>query len=199
MKRLLTFFLPPGQWHFIVVILLGIFFGLGAFSFYLSKAHSYLGDNPETCINCHIMAPQYSTWSHSAHRNYATCNDCHVPHNNVLNMYYFKAKDGMRHATMFTLRAEPQVIQIKDAGKWAVQSNCIRCHEKLFADATTTSVNEMTEEVRKGRLCWECHRETPHGRVNGLSSTPNARVPLPQSPVPSWLKKMIKQEKTNKK
>lgn len=197
MKRLISFFLPPGQWYFTVVLLLGIFFGLGAFSVYLSKAQSYLGDDPATCVNCHIMAPQYATWSHSAHRNYATCNDCHVPHNNVFNKYFFKAKDGMRHATLFTLRAESQVIQIKDAGKWAVQSNCVRCHEKLFSDATTSSVNPMIEEVRKGRFCWDCHRNTPHGRVNGLSSTPNARIPLPQSPVPDWLKKMVKQEKKN--
>jgi cytochrome c nitrite reductase small subunit len=43
--------------------------------------------------------------------------------------------------------------------------------------------------ARSERKCWECHRETPHGRVNSLSSVPNARVPLPESPVPEWLKK----------
>ena len=41
------------------------------------------------------MTPQYATWSHSTHREHAHCNDCHVPHNNILNKYYFKAKDGM--------------------------------------------------------------------------------------------------------
>jgi cytochrome c nitrite reductase small subunit len=48
-----------------------------------------------------------------------------------------------------------------------------------------------SNDQSKERLCWECHRETPHGRVNSLSSVPYARVPLPESPVPDWIKKHI--------
>jgi hypothetical protein len=55
-----------------------------------------------------------------------------VPHNNIFNTYYFKAKDGMRHATMFTLRLEPQVIFIHEAGQNVVQNNCVRCHDPLI-------------------------------------------------------------------
>ena len=135
MKKLVSFFYPPDRWKFPVVIVLGIFVGLGFFSFHISKAPSYLGDKPETCINCHIMAPEYSTWAHSAHREYTNCNDCHVPHNNVFSHYYFKAMDGLRHSAIFTLRAEPQVIQIKKAGANAVQNNCIRCHSDLIVDS----------------------------------------------------------------
>ena len=40
---------------------------------------------------------------------------------------------------------------------------------------------------RAERECWECHRETPHGRVNSISSVPNAKVPVLSSPVPDWL------------
>jgi cytochrome c nitrite reductase small subunit len=42
------------------------------------------------------------------------------------------------------------------------------------------------------RACWECHREVPHGRVRSLSSVPNARIPLPPSPIPDWLQKALK-------
>jgi cytochrome c nitrite reductase small subunit len=42
---------------------------------------------------------------------------------------------------------------------------------------------------RMDRYCWECHRETPHGRVNSLSSGPYARVPVKGSPLPEWMKK----------
>ena len=42
------------------------------------------------------------------------------------------------------------------------------------------------------RNCWECHRETPHGRVNSLSSVPYTRVPTPESPVPEWLKELMR-------
>lgn len=187
-KRLL----PPPVWRFPVLILLAIFVGLGLFVLYLSKAHSYLSDRPETCTNCHIMAPQYATWNHSSHREITNCNDCHVPHDNVLNKYFFKAKDGLRHATIFTLRAEPQVIRIKEAGARVVQDNCIRCHSQLLVDPKLEASVAAHKQTREGRRCVECHRETPHGTVNSLSSVPFARVPLPENPVPEWLKKHLK-------
>jgi cytochrome c nitrite reductase small subunit len=185
-------FLPPPQWRFPVLILAGIFTGLGLFSVYLGKAHLYLSDRPEACVNCHIMAPQYATWNHSAHREKAHCNDCHVPHNNVFNKYYFKANDGLRHSTLFTLRMERQVIRILEPGAKVVQNNCIRCHEKLLVDPKLEASVAMYRGVREGRRCIECHREVPHGRVNSLSSVPFARVPLLESPVPEWLRSTLK-------
>ncbi len=183
--------LPPTKWRFPVMMVSAIFIGLAAFTFYLAKAHSYISDNPKTCVNCHIMSPQYATWSHSSHREVAVCNDCHVPQDNVFNTYYFKAMDGLRHSVMFTLRLEPQVIHIKTAGAEAVQNNCIRCHEDLIRDSRLEASSPMHRAIREGRRCVECHREVPHGRVNSLSSTPFARVPTPQSPVPEWMKKML--------
>ncbi len=187
--------IPPDKWMATVIISIAIFSGLFSFVVYTSNAPSYLSDSPKTCVNCHIMAPQYATWMHSSHRQYANCNDCHVPHNNVVNKYYFKAKDGMRHATIFTLRNEPQVIQIKNAGKGVVQQNCIRCHTDLVTDIKMNTIQPEFHTNREDRSCWECHREVPHGRVNSLSSTPYTKVPLPESPVPNWLKSALKQTK----
>jgi len=198
MKKLILRVLPPEQWKLPVVVLMGIFTGLAIYIFIVSNASSYLSDKPETCINCHVMNPQYASWQHSSHREVANCNDCHVPHNNVFNKYFFKAKDGMRHASMFTLRMEPQVIQIKEAGKKVVHQNCIRCHGNLLEVPHMQSVihsDYYTE--RTGRQCWDCHRETPHGKVNSLSAAPNARVPRLESPLPEWLRKFM-QEETHK-
>jgi cytochrome c nitrite reductase small subunit len=183
--------IPPDKWKLPVLILLAVFTGLGLFSFHISNASSYLGDRPETCVNCHIMAPQYATWYHSSHREKTHCNDCHVPHNNVVNKYYFKAKDGLRHATMFTLRLEPQVIFIHEAGREVVHNNCIRCHSGLLTDSKLMNYNTTTHSERMDRKCWDCHRETPHGRVNSLSSVPWARVPLPGPVTPQWLKNIV--------
>ena len=183
--------LPPKKWRFPVLMMLGIFVGLFFFLFYISKAHSYLSDDAQTCVNCHIMAPQYASWSHGSHREYANCNDCHVPHNNVFNKYFFKAKDGLRHSTMFALRLEPQVIFIHEAGQEVVHQNCIRCHSKLLLDPKLVSSVKSQDVHATDRVCWECHREVPHGRVHSLSSNPNALVPLPESPVPVWLKEYL--------
>lgn len=188
---LLKKFMPPPKWLFEAITGVAILSGLFLYLVYISKAHSYLSDKPETCVNCHIMAPQYATWMHSSHRERSTCVDCHVPHNNVINKYYFKAKDGSRHATLFTLRAEAQVIQIQPAGKQVVQQNCIRCHSNLITDSKINTIDPGFHATRTDRACWECHREVPHGRVRSLSSTPNAKVPLPESPVPEWMKKAL--------
>ncbi len=172
-KNLFNYLKPPGEWRLYINLLLASMIGLVLFIMHVSKATSYLSDDPKTCVNCHIMAPQYATYTHSSHREWAHCNDCHVPHNNVFNKYYFKAKDGLRHATMFTLRKEPQVIFIHKAGREVVQDNCIRCHEKLLRDETIIARNDVFHHNRLDRPCWECHREVPHGRVNSLSSVPN--------------------------
>ncbi|MCK4919920.1 MAG: cytochrome c nitrite reductase small subunit [Bacteroidales bacterium] len=189
--KLIRKIIPPDKWKFPVVVVLGIFAGLSLYIFKISNASSYLSDAPRTCINCHVMDTQYATWFHSSHRESANCNDCHVPHNNALSKYVFKAKDGMRHATVFTLRNEPQVIRIKHEGLNVVQENCKRCHSFVNENITTLNVTGDNYSHGEGKLCWECHREIPHGTVRSLSSTPNALIPELNEAVPGWLKKLM--------
>lgn len=174
----------------LILVLLGVFIGLSIYTFYMSRAYSYLSDNPRVCVNCHIMAPEYATWFHSSHGRVTTCNDCHVPHDNVASKYFFKAKDGIRHASIFIFRLEPQVIKIRSEGAQVVQANCVRCHGNLNAMVGTVSMGKKLEHG-EGKYCWECHREVPHGRVRGLSSAPRARVPLVKSPKPVWLEQLM--------
>src|SRR3989339_1878190 len=161
--KFFRYLIPPDPWKFPVILVLGIFVGLALYLFKISKAVSYLSDEPTTCVNCHIMAPQYATWQHSSHRQWTNCNDCHVPHNNVFNKYYFKAKDGMRHATIFTMRAEPEVIFIKEEGQEVVHQNCIRCHKDQLSDAKMMAAVKNHDIHTQNRKCWDCHREVPHG------------------------------------
>jgi cytochrome c nitrite reductase small subunit len=186
---------PPGGRRLWFSIVLGTAIGLAGYIFYMSNAASYLSDDPETCINCHIMTPEYATWSHSSHREHTTCNDCHVPHDNVFNKYYFKAKDGMRHATVFTMRAEPQVIFIKEAGKQVVHENCVRCHSFVLKDEKLIAATKGAHYDRSARECWDCHREVPHGRVHSLTATPNARAMQKSTIVPEWINNEIEKAK----
>jgi cytochrome c nitrite reductase small subunit len=150
---------------------IGLFLGMGAYVARISEATSYLSDDPRACINCHIMVPQYTTWKNSSHARVANCNDCHVPHDSVVRKYMFKARDGMRHSFLFTLRRERQVIQAIPESREVIQQNCIRCHARVLEDVVTPA------HVPYDRDCTDCHREVPHGRVHSLSSTPNAQVP----------------------
>ena len=162
---------------------------------YISNATSYLSDDSKTCMNCHVMGPHYATWQHSAHREVTNCNDCHVPHDNFIKKYAFKAQDGMRHSTIFTMRGEPQSIHINEGALEVVQSNCIRCHENLVQNMEDQTHFSTQAQHGYGKYCWECHRETPHGAVRSLSATPNAIVPVNESIIPEWIQKKLKEKK----
>ncbi len=188
-KKLLNLLIPPPKWRFPVIIMLGIFVGLGFQVLYVSNAISYASDKPEACINCHVMNSYFATWERGSHGRFTVCNDCHVPHDNVISKYLFKAQDGLRHSFMFTFRLEPQVIRIKDAGKKAVQANCIRCHDNVIHPISNRGYDQGNRSIdMEGVYCWSCHREVPHGRVNSLSSTPDAKVPGLSPIVPEWMK-----------
>ncbi len=194
MVKLIRMIMPPPQWRLPVLLLMGVIVGVGLVIVHASRAHSYLSDKPETCINCHVMFPSYATWSRSSHREVATCSDCHVPHDNILQTYFFKAKDGFRHASVFTARAEPQVIEIKQAGINVVQQNCIRCHSDMVSMTRIIEVTGRSHLKSEGMRCWDCHRDVPHGTVRSLSSTPHSLVPRLPSVMPEWLKEFIKED-----
>ncbi|MEJ5287461.1 MAG: Cytochrome c nitrite reductase, small subunit NrfH [Candidatus Kapaibacterium sp.] len=172
-------------------ILGGIFVGLSLFGIYVSNVTSYLSDDPKACVNCHVMTPFFATWSHSSHRERATCNDCHVPHDNKIRSLWFKMNDGIRHSTIFTLGTYPQVIRIRKAGTNVVQENCVRCHSHQISALGFISENDKIHSNISSRLCWDCHREVPHGRISSQASTPYARVPVNKEIVPQWLKKQL--------
>ena len=161
----------PVQFIVPLFIVAGLIFGLGGYTLYMSRAHSYLSDDPEACINCHIMTPYYQSWDHSSHGRWATCNDCHVPHNNIANKYFFKAKDGLYHAAVFTLKAEPQTLRPRNESYGVIMQNCIRCHTQLNQDFVKTGMITYAD-VRKGegKACWDCHRDVPHTQISNLAS-----------------------------
>jgi cytochrome c nitrite reductase small subunit len=163
----------PQPWKTLIIIGLGVIAGLGLVIVDASRAISYLSDEPETCVNCHVMNTQYATWQRSSHHNVATCTDCHVPHNNVLDKYYFKAKDGMRHAFVFAFRLEPQVIRLSHGADKVIQDNCRRCHSHAMQAINVARSGTESHTL----LCWECHRDVPHGQVRSLSATPEPMRP----------------------
>ncbi len=190
MKKLLTAL--PRQLVLPLFVVGGILAGLGAYAAYMARIHTYLGDDPSVCINCHIMAPYYNSWDHSSHGRRATCNDCHVPHDNVFLKYAFKAKDGLLHASVFTLRSEPMALRPREESYEVIMNNCIRCHTQLNQEFVNTGMISYVDAVNgKGKACWDCHTSVPHGKRSNLNGTPDAVVPLPKSPVPDWLKKMM--------
>ena len=119
----------------LLLCLAGVIVGAGCLFLYMLRFTTYLGDDPSACVNCHIMQPYYATWNHSSHGRgegaVATCNDCHVPHENMARKYAFKGLDGMKHNAAFLTFSEPQVPAAKDPSAQVIMNNCIRCHMEL--------------------------------------------------------------------
>jgi len=172
----LTLRVVSARWRTPCFLALGMCAGLGVFVTHVSRALSYMSDAPETCMNCHVMTTEYVTWQHSSHAEVATCNDCHVPHDSLLAHYGFKAKDGLWHATVFTMRWEPQVIRLSKGAIPVVEGNCRRCHAAVIEDVS------LSAHADRDLRCWDCHREVPHGSARSLSATPGVfqpRLPAP--------------------
>ena len=159
-------------WRLPVFVALGVLAGLGVMVIQSSRAISYLSDEPEACINCHVMNQAYAAWQHGSHHLAAQCVDCHLPHQNPVAKLAFKARDGLRHSYVFTFRLEPQVMQLSEGAVPVVQENCLRCHASQFFMVRLAAAAE--------RRCWDCH-DGAHGRVTSLSAAPFARRP----PIPS--------------
>lgn len=185
----------------LIVSMLGIIVGLGLLFLYLLRMHTYIvGDDPAACVNCHIMSPYYATWSRSSHGRDATCNDCHVPNDNIAAHYGFKGLDGMKHVAYFVTNSERQAIRAENMSAQVIMNNCIRCHTQLNQEFVKTGRIDYMQAMRgEGKACWDCHRNVPHGGMNSLSSTPHAetQVPIPPSPVPEWLQRALGRQSNN--
>lgn len=132
---------------------------------YVTDFTAYLGNNPTTCNNCHVMDAAYEGWFHGAHMNWTTCSECHTPHA-LIPKYYIKALSGYHHVTAFVFGNIPDAIRAKESSRKIVQENCIRCHQETVSNIDVSTMSDGTE-----RYCFQCHRSVAHGE-RGASILP---------------------------
>lgn len=138
---------------------------------YTSDFTAYLGNNPSTCNNCHVMDDVYEGWYHAGHKQWTTCNECHTPHE-LISKYWVKAVSGYHHVTTFYFGEIPVAIRAKESSKKVVQENCVRCHE--------TTITNLDWDFRYNRndterYCFDCHRTQAHGK-RGIAILPYQHV-----------------------
>ncbi|HTX90316.1 MAG TPA: cytochrome c nitrite reductase small subunit [Anaerolineales bacterium] len=149
-----------------ILLLVGILVfvaALGLFA-WATDASSYLGHEPSTCNNCHVMDAQYENWTHAAHARVAVCVDCHLPHQNAVSYYLYKGYSGMKDVLSFTFKTYPDSIRATQQTDQIIQANCIRCH-------SDTVENIVAGPQPFDRYCWSCHRSVAHGE-RGLTLYP---------------------------
>jgi cytochrome c nitrite reductase small subunit len=152
---------------FALLIALLVLVGVIGVGLYVTDFTAYLGDNPTTCNNCHVMDAVYENWYHAGHKMWAKCNDCHTPHA-FIPKYLVKAENGYHHVSAFTLGRIPNAIRARESSRKVIQENCVRCHAE-----TVSTILEGP--MAFDRYCFDCHRSVAHGE-RGISSLPYQHI-----------------------
>lgn len=169
-----------------ISVVLGVFAGLGAYTFSYAKGLSYFSTDPKACVNCHIMEPQYAGWQMSSHHTAAVCVDCHLPQS-FIPKYLAKAENGWRHGERFTTQNFHEPIYVQEGGLEILQDNCVRCHEPIVdAIVGYDGRKGMTDhpaypglEQSDAMQCIHCHWTVGHGQRAGLGG-PMTAADTPQ-------------------
>jgi cytochrome c nitrite reductase small subunit len=140
--------------------LCGVAIGIGGYTFVYAEGASYLSNDPEACVNCHIMRDEFTAWQGSSHHAVAACNDCHTPHDFV-GKYWTKAEHGFRHSKGFTFQDFHEPIRMKESSERVVLRNCVRCHEMAVDDITAPWAGHGAREETND--CLRCHAGAGHG------------------------------------
>ncbi len=138
-------------------ILTGALLGAGGYTFYYAKGASYLSNDPNACVQCHIMRDQFDSWQKASHHAFAVCNDCHAP-KNFLGKWLTKASNGYRHSQAFTLQNFHEPIRIRPVNAAVLHANCLYCHREFVREITAHPFIE-DEEL----YCVRCHVNVGHG------------------------------------
>ncbi len=137
---------------------IGVFVGVGFYTFIYAKGYSYLSSNPAACTNCHVMIGYYDGWVKSSHHAAATCNDCHTPTNAVAKLAT-KTSNGFFHSFAFTTGRFPDAIQMRTANYEVAERACRNCHREMIQAVNGPQAHGA------GFTCLHCHSAVGHSQV----------------------------------
>ena len=163
--KLIEWLLPPPRWRIPVVIVLGALSGLILYTAYVSRATSYQSDSPTTCVNWHVVAPQYATWSHRAHR------------------------EDTADLVQDVVDRQDKIIQSRDKLEELLVHAHVEANRACDLDATEAQIRDILQDIR--HALWRCdyaaasqggsfHSPVEIGRVisAGLPIVADARLEL---------------------
>ena len=144
--------------YLLVSFLIGATAGVGTFTFGYAQGAAYLTNRPEACANCHVMREHLDAWVKSSHGKFASCNECHAPHD-LVGKYYCKSRNGFFHSLAFTTGNFPNQIQMHDYNRGVVEANCRRCHAQLTDEIDPLPTSSGVEQTVS---CLHCHSTVGH-------------------------------------
>ncbi|WP_042463052.1 NapC/NirT family cytochrome c [Neobacillus dielmonensis] len=147
---------PVTRWKVMFVSLIGLIVigggGYGVIAF---------TNSPTFCSSCHEMAPEYSTYTASAHNN-ITCVQCHIKPGAV-NMITHKMK-SLKEVYYHVTGVPEQIVQTEEEA--VTNQNCLQCHSKnrLVTASGDLKVNHKGH-IDEGIPCISCHAGVVHAKI----------------------------------
>jgi len=141
----------------VAAVFVGSVVGAGVFGVGYSNLGSYLGSDPATCANCHVMQDHYDAWARGPHANVATCDDCHLPHDSIVAKYTVQLEDGFLHTYKFTTGDYPTTIVARQSTMDVVNAACLSCH-----DTMTSQIRGTMSGTSQTLTCTHCHSHIGH-------------------------------------
>ncbi|CZE51092.1 cytochrome c3 family protein [Campylobacter geochelonis] len=159
-------------------VILGVVFAYGGY-----KAVKLTGDLP-FCASCHVMEPMAVSYHNDVHSGIgesgvkASCTSCHLPHDNVVNYIFTKAKTGLYELGVTALGKDKDVDwykKLENRSKFTYDTGCMDCHEKILDKKTSKHPKELEMHAHyvllKGTKdeisCTTCHTHVGHNGLRG--------------------------------
>lgn len=175
-----------------ITLLVGAFIGLlVAFSTYEVVQKT---SGAKFCSSCHEMAPMRAAYETDVHAGAgksgirANCVDCHLPHDNLANYLFTKAKNGLLEAKVHFLEDTtklPWQDMRKQRQHFVYDDGCKKCHtnyldnEKFSKKAIQMHKHYKSLKGSKKELgCASCHAEVGHNGLNNMLNIFYPKYPL---------------------
>lgn len=139
---------------------------------------------PDFCVVCHEMAPMRASYDQDIHGGAGktgirvNCVECHLPHNNLFNYVFTKAKNGVSEVGLHFFGTVGTIDWQKNREKRAefvYDEGCIKCHtnyamnEKLKPKALEMHKHyNALLNTDKQIGCASCHAEIGHKGLNNM-------------------------------
>jgi len=155
---------------------IGVFLGL--FGSWVTYEGLHRTSDDKFCIVCHEMAPMVSAYHTDPHGGQgesgfkASCVSCHMPHDNVFNYIYTKAKNGVVEGAIHFFGDVDAIdwhANRKNRDKFVYDDGCISCHSNYKTNAFISPKGQQMHTHYDALLgtdkqigCASCHVEVGH-------------------------------------
>lgn len=164
------------------ILLVGVFLGF-VFS-YTTYEVIEKTSTPEFCMKCHEMAPMRASYDTDVHGGAGrtgirvNCVECHLPHDNLFNYVFTKAKNGLTEVKTHFFGDVKSINWHKlreKRAKFVYDDGCIKCHtnyltnKKFKKKALKMHKHYKSLKGTKKKLgCASCHNEVGHNGLNNM-------------------------------